>query len=116
MMTAWQMYWIVKLDDIISIFEGGMGMSVIIASVLVLGGFLYWVEYDEAPGKWFKRGLIWCSVVFAASLLIGSATPSTKQLAAIVVVPKLVNSEVIQKDIPELYELALDWTKKQLAE
>lgn len=116
MMTAWQMYWIVKLDDIINIFEGGMVMSILVAVALGLGESLHWVEDDEAPGKRFKRGMIWCLVVFATSLVVGSAIPSTKQLAVIVVAPKLVNSEVVQKDIPELYELALDWTKKQLAE
>lgn len=114
-MTTWQMYWIVKLDDIISIFEGGMVMSMIVAVALGLVGVFYLGE-DEAPGEWVKRGMIWCLAVSATSLVIGSAIPSTKQLAAIVVAPKLVNSKVIQKDIPELYELALDWTKKQLAE
>lgn len=36
-------------------------------------------------------------------------------MAAIILVPKLVNSEVIQRDVPQVYDLAVEWMKAKLA-
>ena len=53
-------------------------------------------------------------IVFAALLLIG-VTPSTRTLAAMYIVPAIANSKAIQKDFPELYDLAIGKLKEQLA-
>ena len=45
-------------------------------------------------------------------------TPTTKQMAAIIVVPAIANSKVVQEDIPsevrEMYGLAKEWMKSEL--
>ena len=40
---------------------------------------------------------------------VGTFVPSTKQMAAILVVPKIANSEKLQTSGNKLYELAVDW-------
>jgi hypothetical protein len=48
--------------------------------------------------------------------LFGAATmfPSSKTIALMVVIPALLNSEPIQKDLPELYQMAKDALKQTL--
>jgi hypothetical protein len=46
--------------------------------------------------------------------VLAIATPSTKNYPVIKVLPKVVNSEAVQKDIPELYDLAINYLKKEL--
>ena len=47
-------------------------------------------------------------------IVLAIATPSTKNYPVIKVLPKVVNSEAVQKDIPELYDLAINYLKKEL--
>ena len=61
------------------------------------------------------RRAIKCSVIALVISTLGAIlTPSTKQMAAIIVVPKIVNSTAVQKDIPELYSLGVEWLKDKL--
>lgn len=53
-----------------------------------------------------------CAAMFA---LIAALTPSSKTIAIMVVAPAIVNSEPIQKDLPEIYNLAKDALKDALA-
>jgi len=48
------------------------------------------------------------------SLFLRILIPSSDAIAMMIVVPKLVNSEIVQKDIPELYNIALSAFKKEL--
>lgn len=54
------------------------------------------------------------AVVF---IVLHAATPTTKEMAFIYVIPKIVNSEMVQKEIPkevkELYPIAKDFLKQQ---
>lgn len=42
--------------------------------------------------------------------------PTSKQFAIMYVVPKVAESEIIQKDIPEIYDMAVLGLKKKLSE
>lgn len=73
----------------------------------------FWVDNI----KKFKRARnisLLFSVVF---MVLCVATPTTKEMAFIYVVPKIVNSEIVQKEIPEevreLYLIAKDFLKQQ---
>lgn len=58
------------------------------------------------------RGLV-CAVIFALAFAV---TPSGKTLAAMYIIPKIVNNENIQDEAKEIYILAKDWMKKELSE
>ena len=97
MVTAMQMYWLLKLDDIINI---SLAMF-----VLALFGFVVcftWTimfkgdEYYEDEYKKFKTGrniLFWFVLFFGSIVMF---LPSTKQMAAIYVVPALTNNKRVQ--------------------
>lgn len=113
-MTVWQMYWLVKLDDISTTFCGGLIMSEIAFAIMLLvfcvGASLG--ENVTKLGDAMKKIALPCVIVFG---LLATFTPTTRQLAAIILVPKLVNSEVVQRDIPQVYDLAVEWMKAKLA-
>ena len=56
-----------------------------------------WPLFAGGGGLTFLMALLW------------TFTPSTKQMAAIVVVPKIVNSEKVQDVGEKLYGLAVEW-------
>ncbi len=52
--------------------------------------------------------------LFCATIIIGMALPSTKTLCAMVILPKLADSQMVQKDLPEIYDLAVKKLKDNL--
>lgn len=48
------------------------------------------------------------------TLLLGTLLPNSKQFAAIKVLPAIYESKAIQKDLPELYEVAVEFLKENL--
>ena len=61
----------------------------------------------ERKRRWSKHVLY---AGFAASFLffVASLMPSSRTIAVMVVAPAIINSEPIQKDLPELYKAAKD--------
>jgi len=98
--TAMQMYWIVMLDNIID----GVVAVMVIAGACSLALTLA-VVIEELP-KWFPIPFI---CVFIASILLRMFTPSTKQMAAILIVPRVVSNEKVQTVGNKLYDLAVEW-------
>jgi uncharacterized protein YqhQ len=71
-------------------------------------------EDDKSAPAWAKRA--WKIGIAAAVFAVASAFfPSSKTIAVMVVLPAIVNSEPIQKDLPELYRMAIDSLKAELA-
>jgi len=61
----------------------------------------------------FSKKLFISGFIF---LSLAVLTPSSKTIAMMVVIPAIANSEVIQKDVPELYSLAIDALKENLTQ
>lgn len=95
--------WIIYLwgiaDNISSLFEVSAIATVITAVVLFLRAI--------CEGESLKPGTVTAIVAlcFGAFWVV---TPSSKTVAVMVVAPAIVNSEPIQKDLPELYKAAKD--------
>jgi hypothetical protein len=60
--------------------------------------------------KWVKRAII----VMCISAVVGAIIPSSKTIAMMVVIPNLAESKVIQQDLPDLYNAAVQSLKDQL--
>jgi hypothetical protein len=94
MITSWDIYWITRLDSIcvvaaVTWIALGIIMAVVIGPVLIEG------KWDSAK-RFFRVGV----VVACSALFIGVFTPSTKEFAAIYLIPKIANNEQVQK-VPE---------------
>lgn len=110
--TATGIYWLMKCDAIGTFF---MLVGVMFGITTI---FLVMSIHD------FDIGCGWSILSFVLSLVFFTAAtlmPTTKQAAMICIAPKVLNSDVLRKDIPaeakELYVLAKTWlqdkTKKE---
>lgn len=111
-MTTWQMYWLIKLDDISTVFSIGIIGACI---ALLIWCFVYFINAgfndDNTQMKYYITHIILPALVLTA--IPAALIPDTKQMAAIIIVPKLVNG-VAQNEkltaLPEkLITLADNW-------
>ena len=123
-MTANEIYWILKLDDI----QGVLIFLTVLVGIYCLIMAVNWgftkgmaYNYDDKKGEktaafCTKQFFITVSV-FVVLLLIGTLIPSTKQMAAIKVIPAIANSEIVgamPNDAKELYRMGVNAIKEQL--
>lgn len=115
MIDAWDVYWVMQLDQI----RGGMmALSIVTGLALTIGivsGAVVVFDVlggDDAGAKlaykrWVMRGV----ALFAFAFLSVSLLPSSRTAAAMIVLPAITSDTVVQTVAPEareLYELAKD--------
>ena len=100
MITTAQMYWIVILDNIVV-------TSTILAAVGAIGSIFMLIGHTV--DGWPRWPVVTCLAVTFAALMTLTFVPSTKQAAAILVVPSIVNSKKVQTVGNRLYDLAVEW-------
>ena len=122
MITTAQIYWLTRLDNIIDI----CGMIIFISVILIIGlsvaGAILrckcqeysWdtkesVAVSHATGKHLHKIARWLVVPLSISLSVGAFVPTTKEMAAIMIVPRLANSEKVQTVGNKVYDLAVEW-------
>jgi len=103
MITTAQMYWLVTLDAIV---HASFVLAVIsvLASVAAIG-----IACDVERFFWLPALTIG---MFFLSVAAATFVPTTKQAAAIIIVPKIVNNEKVQMVGNQLYDLAVDWMRE----
>lgn len=105
MITTAQMYWLTRLDCFC-----GLAFVVAIVSVLLPIFVSLAVTHDEASAaSAFFRTLKWTALPLVISLCVLMFVPTTKEMAAILIVPRIANSEKVQQAGNKLYELAVEW-------
>ena len=122
--TPWMLYWITRLDGIQVLF--GL-MTVIAIVVMVFTAFcgyitLYNLDYfpcqDKEKCKDMARVLFKISkltIIFLLIGILGIFIPSTKEMAAILIIPKIANSQTAEEmgKLPlKLTDLANQWIEE----
>lgn len=124
MITPTTMYWLTRLDGI-------HNFSILLTIILLLGTAICFplgniladtkkdcVTTEEDAVKYRKIGerllscTKWCVaawIVFVSSWLF---LPTTKEMAAILIVPKVANSEKVQEIGGSLFDLAVEWMEE----
>ena len=104
--TTMQMYWLVMLDNIINclIVIFAMCAMFFVFGIPMLGA----LEKEELFLPLAKKAL----VVMVALVLSLTFIPTTKQMAAIMIVPKIANSEKVQTIGNKVYDLAVEWMEE----
>lgn len=131
-MTGWELYWILKLDDIRDLFHGlcvpfwvvAVACGIVFAITNIARAVESGVYSTEKLHQDFLERMkrlsslsakIGLPTVVVAIVLVGAKflLPSTKQMAALVVVPKVSNvitqSETLKKMPAKILKLADDW-------
>lgn len=106
-----QVYWVLKLDDIhimLNFLVGGAFLSII-------GCTIHFFEQNDLGRKLSKIWIVLPVFCFFLSLLINTFLPNTKQMATILVLPKIANSQFASETVnlsTDIVKLA----RKQVAE
>lgn len=125
--TPSMLYWLTRLDEISCLVFIVCIAAIAVGLVFTIGGFVAWdsaatakiyeKEKDEQAARErsasrFKRALHIGLLVALPLAVAETLIPSTKQMAAIIVVPKIANSEVVAEmgdTAKELVGLAKAW-------
>lgn len=91
-------------------YATGMLLFVSLLS-LVIFSVVYFVDDDHKEFLKHIKINIWASIVLLCATVI---VPTQKEIAIIYVVPKIINSEAVKKDLPEIYDLGVNYIKEQL--
>ena len=103
MITTAQMYWIVILDNIV-------GTGIILAAAGTICSIFTLIGHTV--DGWPRWPVVTFLAVTFAALMTLTFVPSTKQAAAILVVPSIVSSEKVQTVGNQLYDLAVEWMEE----
>ncbi len=106
-LTAWNIYWITRFDSIQAVLR-------ILALACGVFGFVGLLGYALSEGTLKVAGTFakWLLPTTAAMLLVAAFVPSTRSAAAMVVLPAIVNSEVVQQIPTELTTLVREWLQE----
>ncbi len=105
-MTGWDVYWFTRLDAIFVFF---VFMAIMLGITLMTVGIVTSIDGEwKKVKKWFFRGV----VAFTVCLLVLMFVPTTKQAAAIYLLPKIVNNNQVQH-IPENFAKLLNAKMEQ---
>lgn len=98
MITAWDVYWITRLNGLGFLCGAAVFISVafITVWVFIMVPFELWEDNEEKHPR-YLRMLYFAIGVGLSSLVILSFIPSTKEAVAIYMIPKIVNNEQVQK-------------------
>jgi hypothetical protein len=126
MLTETTVYFITRLDDVkqvlqgVFIISGILSVASTIAILLLMSDTsmisrkdqedsLYVIEEWKKLFKWWKSVRLFCIVFFAISLFAYPFVPTTKEMAAIKVIPAIVNSQDAQEIGQDFKVLAKEW-------
>ena len=116
MITATQLYLITRLDSIHCTLGFAIVSALLFSATCAIAGFLTNVDiYDKDAPTRREQLLRRSRRVFAicvVTMFCESLIPSTKEMAAIIVVPRIANNERLQEAGNRLFDLAAAWMEE----
>ena len=115
--TTAQMYWLTRLTPL----GHGVGVFIFILALLTLGLLILELmmqdphEFSEEGhriGVKFVKASPFVAVLAAILLIANCLLPTTKEMAAILIIPRVANSEKVQTVGNHLYDLACEWMEE----
>lgn len=117
--SPFALYLILQLDSIKQGLEALIvGMFIVTIATLLVAVFRCDFKREEKQKEIWAQHMPYvkgCAAVMLLSLVTNTLVPSTKSMAAIVVVPAIVNNETVQQEAGELYDLAKQALAKAVA-
>ncbi len=122
-MTSWMMYWLMMLDNI----RGATAALTAVSAIVTFFGVCFFAvarisnsEKDKEDNRKILEWLKWplrTAWLFTITFTLGCIfIPTTKQMAAIIVVPKIINNKQVQEIPEKLMGLCDAWIKEKTDE
>ena len=108
-LTPMQLYWIIKLDTFCGLFTGFAVIFGILTIVCITGAIITFCDGDEKYSRIWKKFVKYIASFFIIFLSIAVFLPTTKEMAAIMILPKIINNEKVQEIPQRLLDLGLEW-------
>lgn len=117
MITAFELYWILKLDAISHVATFAAAIAGVVSGVMfVIYLFASFAEDDNSAFV-LKKVCVYAFRVFVVSLIASILIPTTKQMAAIMVIPRIStieNVEALTSEAKSLYELTKEYFRESV--
>ena len=105
--TPEMMYWLTRCDDVRCL---GLFLAIVSPIALCMFAAMAWDFGCKPTVKWIV-GIV-LSVLSLIGIVLATFVPTTKELAAIYIVPKIANSETV-KDLGEgIVTLSREWIEE----
>ena len=108
MISPYLVYWITRLDSIIGAMEVFLFLTIVISTIGTIVLFISLAD-DEDTNAWpiaLKAAKIIVPIV-AVFFILKTFIPTTKEAAAIYIIPKISNNESVQ-EIPKIVAKLMD--------
>lgn len=112
MITSWQMYWLTRLDSLIGASLPFMILGVLFSVAWVVVKAINIQEQDGAVDKFLSFSKWFVFPILLIGLIGQTLIPSTKDMAAILVAPKILNNSEVQKLPDNILKLANEWMEE----
>ena len=107
--SAWDVYWITRLDNLSVAF---VSMAALCGVVVLFGLLFSFLELDDEDRRGPLRKIFWVAIFGAAMVAGVILTPSTKEMCAIIVLPRVINNQDVQALGADLPKLARSWLEE----
>ena len=102
--TAETIYWVTRADNFQTFF-------IVLSSILIFSG-LFVLVVNLTESKSLNYWLLICPLLGLFLFFVACFIPSTKVLAAMYILPKVVNNEQIQQIPTKLLDLTNEWLEE----
>lgn len=113
MITISNMYWLTRLDHVHTVL-GTLFVLLVLSTiaVLIIGCIMQdytFTDETHERGRKFVGKTPFMAAAFIVVLLVNALIPTTKEMAAMIVIPGVLNNEKVQTVGNKLYDLAVEW-------
>ena len=127
MITEWQMYWLLRLDSFVMLSVLLCAISFVISLLFAIAGFINAdtakimpksdiSKRESVNARVFFRVSKYGFVAFLVSMIVCAFVPDTKEMAVIIVTPRVINAlsenEEIKQIPDNLVNLANSWIEE----
>lgn len=117
-MTTFEIYLILQLDSIREVFLWLTGISLGAYAFAFFAALNQVDKLDRADKKLpqYAQGIIlsakWVMPVLILMMIAANLIPSTRTMAAAIIIPRIVNNEQLMSDAEDVYALAVERMKE----
>jgi hypothetical protein len=111
-MTMMQMYWLTRFDSLVCLFAILFWLSIVASLFCVVAWAVVLLDKDAEMIEFWRRNFIVLVCVSAITLPPFMFLPSSKEMAAIILVPKILNNASVQAMPDKITALAGEWMEE----